>query len=451
MTRAAIYTRISKDDTGNAAGVQRQEKECRALAKAKSWTVADVLSDNDISAFNGQRRPGYETLLDGLRSGEYEAVVAYKLDRLTRSGVRGLSKLLDVLDGRPLACVHDSIDTSTAMGEGIAGMLASMAKQESANTGTRVRSHKAERASEGLPSGGARAFGYEPDGMTVRKAEARAYRKAARDVLAGKSLAAVCREWNAAGLRTPQRDRLWSRTTARWTLTNPRHAGLRYYKGEFVTEAAWPAIIDRPTHEALVAVLRTNGGPAPRRRSLLTGLVRCACGAPMERDGVSWRCRTSYRYPDACGRVSVKAEALENVIEEMVLELLESPKLAERMARPGDHSADDAALELAAAEAKLAELDEMLGDGELTRASYLRARKAPERKLDDARARLARKNGTHALERFRGEHPRKLYTALDVDERRAVIGALLDRVVIHRARNRAPRFDADRVEPIWRA
>src|SRR5215211_355258 len=135
MTRAAIYTRISKDDEGKAAGVKRQEKECRALAKAKGWTVGDLLSDNDASAYNGQHRPGYDALLEGLRSGEYEAVVAYKLDRLTRSGVRGLSKLLDVLDGRPLALAHDAIDTSTPMGEGIAGMLASMAKQESANTG----------------------------------------------------------------------------------------------------------------------------------------------------------------------------------------------------------------------------------------------------------------------------------------------------------------------------
>jgi DNA invertase Pin-like site-specific DNA recombinase len=452
ITRAAIYCRISKDDEGKAAGVKRQEKDCRALAVSKGWTVGHVLTDNDRSAYNGKARPAYDQLLDGLAGGRYDAVVAWKLDRLTRTGIRGLTPLLNALDGRPLACVHDAIDTSTAMGEGIAGMLASMAKQESANTGTRVRSHKAERANEGRPSGGARAFGYEPDGMTVREPEARAYRKAAHDVLAGKSLAAVCREWNDAGLRTPQRNRLWSRTTARWTLTNPRHAGLRVYQGEVVGPAAWPAIIDQATHEALVAVLSTNGDPAPRRRSLLTGLVRCACGGPMERDGRSWRCRVSYRHPDACGHVSVKADSLETLVEEMVVDLLDSPKLADAMANEDREHEDDAALALATAEAKLAELDVMLGAGELNRASYLRARKEPERKLEDARRRLAHTNGRHALEPFRaGEHPRDLYAGLDMDERRGVISALLDRIIVHPARNRAPSFDADRVEPIWKA
>src|SRR5829696_4816669 len=145
MPAAAIYCRISKDD-GSALGVKRQEKECRQFARSKGWKVADVLVDNDRSAFNGEHRAAYEQLLEGLRDGRYEAVIAYKLDRLTRSGVRGLSKLLDVLDGRPLACVHDQIDTTTAMGEGIAGIMASMGRQESENIGTRMRSKKAELA-----------------------------------------------------------------------------------------------------------------------------------------------------------------------------------------------------------------------------------------------------------------------------------------------------------------
>ena len=137
----------------------------------------------------------------------------------------------------------------------------------------------------------------------------------------------------------------------------------------------------------------------------------------------------------------------------MIVELLDSPKLAKAMRRQHhDHDDDGAALELAAAETKLAELDEMLGDSVLTRASYLRARKAPERKLDDARRRLARRTDTHALERFRGrKRPAQLYAKLDTDERRAVIGALLDHVVIHPAKNRAPKLDLERVEPIWKA
>ncbi len=48
--QAGVYVRISDDPTGRAAGVMRQEEDCRALAKRNGWIVAQVYSDNDISA-----------------------------------------------------------------------------------------------------------------------------------------------------------------------------------------------------------------------------------------------------------------------------------------------------------------------------------------------------------------------------------------------------------------
>jgi DNA invertase Pin-like site-specific DNA recombinase len=440
--KAAIYCRISADAEGTSAGVRRQEQDCRALAKSKGWTVAKVLTDNDHSAYNGKSRPAYDQLLAGLEHGEFDAVVAWKYDRISRTGVRGLTPLLDALDGRPLVCVNDAIDMTSPMGEGMAAMLASMAKQESANIGARVARKKEELAEAGAPAGGKRAFCYEPDGITIRESEAKAFRKAARDVLAGKSYSAVAREWNDGGVAPPQAEQ-WSTTTVRYVLQSPRHAGLRAHRGEVVGKAKWPGVIDRATHEALASRERGENGQ-PRRRSLLTRLVRCSCETTMSRDGRSFRCR-------ACGS-TIKADQLEDLVEEMVVEMLESPTLAKVLARQQqDHDDDHAALDVAAAEAKLAELDDMLGDGELTRASYLRARKAPEAKLEDARRRAARRNGTHALERFRGKHdPQKLYKALDMDERRAVIAALIDRLVIHPARAQGVRFDVGRVEPIWR-
>src|SRR5262249_36010703 len=148
--------------------------------------------------------------------------------------------------------------------------------------------------------------------------------------------------------------------------------------------AVWAGVIDRATHEALVAALANNGKANPRRRSLLTGLVRCgACGSQMGRDGRSWRCRPSNTYPKAFGHVQIRAAGLEALIEKMVIDLLSSSsKLARAMSHHEPERTDDAALDMAAAEAKLAELDEMLGAGELSRVSYLRALKKPEAKLE---------------------------------------------------------------------
>jgi hypothetical protein len=317
-----------------------------------------------------------------------------------------------------------------------------MAKQESANTGQRVADKKAELASKGLPAGGKRAFCYEPDGVTIRESEAKTYRKAARDVLAGKAWSAVAREWNDAGIAPPQAKK-WSVTTVRYVLTSPRHAGLRVHRGKVQKQpAAWPGVIDLPTHEALVAAVK--GGDQPRRRSLLTRLVVCDCGAPMTRDGRSFRCR-------ACGS-TVKADALENLIEEMVIELLgNSTRLAKVMANQGDEP-DDAALDILRAEHKLAEAADLYAADEIGRKEWLRVRKVTQARLRDARRRLRRRTDANALERFRLEqHPADLYRKLDTDERRAVISAVIDRIVIAPARNRAPRLDPGRVRPIWRA
>src|SRR5262249_48756588 len=79
-----------------------------------------VLADDDLSAYDGRRRPAYERLLAGLGDEEFDVVMAWKLDRLTRSGIRGLTPLLDALDaaGGSLGCVHGQVDPARARGRG---------------------------------------------------------------------------------------------------------------------------------------------------------------------------------------------------------------------------------------------------------------------------------------------------------------------------------------------
>src|SRR3954447_6662012 len=46
MNAAAIYARISSDQTGEGLGVQRQLEDCRRLALERGWTVAGEYIDN---------------------------------------------------------------------------------------------------------------------------------------------------------------------------------------------------------------------------------------------------------------------------------------------------------------------------------------------------------------------------------------------------------------------
>ncbi|WKK71428.1 recombinase family protein [Rathayibacter oskolensis] len=81
---AAIYVRISKDRVGAGLGVERQESDCRKLAEREGYEVVTVFSDNDVSAYSGKRRPGYEGLLAAMKSGAIQAVFAWHTDRVHR-------------------------------------------------------------------------------------------------------------------------------------------------------------------------------------------------------------------------------------------------------------------------------------------------------------------------------------------------------------------------------
>ena len=58
--RLAIYARLSQDRDGAQTATARQIADCRALAEARGWPVADVYEDTDLTAYRRVNRPGYE-------------------------------------------------------------------------------------------------------------------------------------------------------------------------------------------------------------------------------------------------------------------------------------------------------------------------------------------------------------------------------------------------------
>jgi DNA invertase Pin-like site-specific DNA recombinase len=279
MPRAAVYCRISSDRDGDGAGVKRQERDCRALCKREGLTVAHVFVDDDRSAFNGKGRPAFEEMLT--RLDEFDALVYWKYDRLTRSVIE-FFKILGQCEqaGVRLVSVTEPLDTSTPMGKGYAGMVASMAEQESVNISTRVKRKQEDSATEGKPHGGRRAFGYAQDG-TVLADEAAAIREARDRVLAGEPTTGIARDWNARGIR-PVGGRLWRSHSLKQMIVGTKIAGLRLYQGEVVASGTWEAIVTPEDHDRLVATLERpwlHRGPGRPPGYLLSGLLTCGdCG-----------------------------------------------------------------------------------------------------------------------------------------------------------------------------
>ena len=118
VTNAAIYCRISYDREGAGLGVARQRSDCEALAAQRNWTVTDVFEDNDISAYSGRRRPGYEQLLQHIRAGAVDVVVAWHTDRLHRSPTE-LEDYITACEARNVATITVSPTKTSSTGRSI--------------------------------------------------------------------------------------------------------------------------------------------------------------------------------------------------------------------------------------------------------------------------------------------------------------------------------------------
>ena len=97
--RAAVYTRISEDATGQRAGVTRQLEDCEALADRLGWEVTHRYGDNDLSADSGLTRPGFEAMLKAIADSEFGALICWHPDRLFRS-MTDLERLAGIANGR---------------------------------------------------------------------------------------------------------------------------------------------------------------------------------------------------------------------------------------------------------------------------------------------------------------------------------------------------------------
>lgn len=461
--RVAIYCRISQDKTGAGLGVERQEQDCRELAGRLGWLVVELFCDNDLSAYSGKRRPRYQALLEAIRVGRVDAVLAWHTDRLHRSPSE-LEEYISVCnEGRevPTHCVKaGTLDLSTPSGRMLARTLGTLARYESEHRGERVAAAALQRAQAGRRSGGPRPFGYENDGKTVRETEATAVRNAIEAVLAGASLRSVAREFTANGLTSTLAGRReWTPHAVRALLLRPRNAGLRQHQGEVIGPANWPEIVPEEQWRAVVTLLtdparRTNPSDG-RVRWLGSGLYVCAgCQQPTLRASTAghgikvYRCNGKRDTPT--GHVSRTARPLDDYIEALIIQRLSRPDAIELL-RPAAPEADLSALRATAnaARARLTEIAEMLGEGELNRGEAQIARARANTRLERAEAGIAAATSSSPLAGIvDAPDPAAVWTGLDIDRRRAVLDCLMTVTVLPISRP-GPGFDPDtvRIDP----
>jgi len=239
MQRVAAYTRVSTNEQTDGYGRDTQRTKINQWANLNDAEVADWYADT--ASGGDTERPGLQSLLGAVRDGEYDAVLVYKADRLSRSLKDLLTIIDDVLEpsGTAFISVTEQFDTSTPSGRLFLQMIGSFSEFERALITERMREGRREKAEDGGHATGEIPLGYEKgtDGGLVLSDHGETVRRIYRlRHEHGETLRSIAETLNEEGVPT-KRGGEWHASTVRYILNNDKYDGLMRHEigGETVT------------------------------------------------------------------------------------------------------------------------------------------------------------------------------------------------------------------------
>jgi DNA invertase Pin-like site-specific DNA recombinase len=463
--RVAIYLRQSQDRNNDGLGVERQREEVQRLCKSRGWKVAAEYVDNDVSALSRKPRPMFSEMMARVDAGDFDVIVARHMDRL----LRRLAEFESVLErcqrvNAIIVTAADGVDTGTDGGRLVARILGSVAQGEVERKSARQKSAALQAANQGRWVGGRRAFGYEPDGVTIREPEAALIRSGYADVLAGESLGELARRWTASGFSTTQGNDKWARGSVKDVLTNPRNAGLRRYRPADeratirsnpelgITGAAeWPAIVPEPTWRAAVRILsdpRRRNPAKTTRKGLLTGVAVCGvCEMTVHRGGGAHPGVPTYRC--SSGRhVARKSEPVDNYISQIVVGRLTQ----EDAATLWSAELPDAGALMVEADTLRRRRDDIATDyaeGVMDRQQFRIANQVVLERIDEIEGQIAAAGSTSPLAIVAADDVQAAWAGLSTAQKRNIIDLLMV-PVLHLPGTGTRTFRPETIEVRWK-
>jgi site-specific DNA recombinase len=305
LVRCAVYTRKSTEEglqqEFNSLDAQREACEAYiASQRNEGWScLPDHYDDGGFTGGN-MDRPALRQLMADIEGGKVDAVVVYKVDRLSRS-LLDFARMMGTFDRRRVSFVSvtQQFNTATSMGRLVLNVLLSFAQFEREIISERTRDKIAATRRKGKWAGGHPILGYDidPKGyrLVVNEEEAAMVRAIFDLYLEHEALLPVVQELERRGWTNKRyvnragKEKgggAFTKTNLHRLLTNIVYTGKVRYKTE-VHDGEHKAIIDLAAWERVQALLRRNGrsGGAPVRNqfgALLRGLIHCgSCGCAM--------------------------------------------------------------------------------------------------------------------------------------------------------------------------
>src|SRR5215475_1061570 len=211
--RCAIYTRKSSEEglEQDFNSLDAQRESCEAFIRSQKhegWVcLSEMYDDGGISGAT-MERPALKRLLADIEADRIDAIVVYKVDRLTRS-LGDFAKIVEVFDRQAVSFVSvtQQFNTTTSMGRLTLNMLLSFAQFEREVTGERIRDKIAASKKKGMWMGGMVPLGYDVRERTlvVNETEAQTVRHIYRRYAELGSVRLLKRELDADGIVSKRR------------------------------------------------------------------------------------------------------------------------------------------------------------------------------------------------------------------------------------------------------
>ena len=219
--RAYGYVRVSTEEqAAEGLSLEAQEEKIRAYASFKDLELVEIIRDEGASG-KDLNRPGFQELLELVGGKQAEALVVFKLDRLTRNTSDLLHLVEDVFKqgNTRFFSISEEIDTDTAMGRFFLTIMGAMAQMEreliSERTSAVLQHKKAQGHSLGLVP-----YGYERiEGMLHKEPEEqKILRRMKRWRREGLSYKKIAERLNDKGIKPRRQKAKWHSSSVYYIL-----------------------------------------------------------------------------------------------------------------------------------------------------------------------------------------------------------------------------------------
>lgn len=285
--RVVLYIRVSTQEQAQEGySIEEQKRRLIAYCKARGWVVVEILVDPGFSGSNLER-PAMQALIANIK--DYDMVLVYKLDRLSRSQKDTLYLIEEVFlpNGVDFVSINESFDTSTPFGRAMIGILSVFAQLEREQIKERTAMGLDARFREGKRLGSRPPIGYDYDqdvGILVpNEYEAMQIKLlfqlyVGTDDEPGLGFLGIAEYMQRLGYKHKYGD--WRhKHTVSVCLSNPVYVGDSKWKDEIMPDTHEP-LVSREIFAKAQAIRATRDDKqkgATRSESLLTGFLWCSC------------------------------------------------------------------------------------------------------------------------------------------------------------------------------